>query len=275
MKDLSSYYKTIESAVQAELQAYQTIVEPVLYRAMEYAITGGGKRVRPMLMLLSADTLNIPHKKIIRLAVALECIHTYSLIHDDLPCMDNDDYRRGRPTVHKVFGEAIAVLAGDALLNLASEIMLDACINNHSLISAALFISRAAGITGMVCGQAADITKNRYDETELIKMYTGKTGALIQAAIAVPYIAEQNENVPVIKELGRHIGLVFQLADDLLDYRDGSDKEKTTYVSLFGEQKTLEKIASFNTKCNKFYDALGLSQSALKEYTEQLSHRLS
>lgn len=275
MKNHNNILCEIENAVAAELAAIRPNTPKPLYAAIEYALTGGGKRVRPMLMLLSADTLGIPHKRVMRLAIALECIHTYSLIHDDLPSMDNDDYRRGRLTVHKVFGDAMAVLAGDGLLNLANEIMLEECAKDNALIPAAQYISRAAGVCGMVGGQAIDITAKSYTKYGLIAMYKGKTGALIGAAIAVPYIIGAKQGcLETVKELAEAIGLVFQITDDLLDYRSGGDADKITFVSLWGEKEASDLIESLCKDCKRLYKRLGLGQSVLNEYTDMLSHRL-
>lgn len=275
MKNYNNILCEIEDAVAAELAAVKPNTPKPLYDAIEYALMSGGKRVRPTLMLLSADTLGMPRERVMRLAVALECIHTYSLIHDDLPSMDNDDYRRGRLTVHKVFGEAMAVLAGDGLLNLANEIMLDECIKDNALIPAAQYISRASGVSGMVGGQAVDITAKSYTKDGLIAMYKGKTGALIGAAIAVPYIIGAKQGCfETVKELAEAIGLVFQITDDLLDYRSGGDADKITFVSLWGENEALDLIESLGKDCKRLFEGLGLEQSDLCEYVNMLSHRL-
>jgi geranylgeranyl diphosphate synthase type II len=268
----------IEEALPVYFQALEGNTDPVLLDAMKYAVNGGGKRVRPVLMLFAADAADIPRKRILPLACALECIHNYSLIHDDLPCMDNDDLRRGRPTVHKVYGEAIAMLAGDALLNLGHEILLEACIKDSALVPAAYAISRAAGVRGMVGGQSAEFTIRNPDKKELIHIDTLKTGALIQAAVTVPYIAANSPYLHDIERLGLAIGFVFQLVDDLLDFRAGGDKGKTTFPSLYGEEDTLEEIAKQNRICQSIFDKLSTASAGrlenLREYTETLSHRL-
>lgn len=274
MNDLNNYLQIIEAAIQQELAVLKPTTEPLLYDAIEYAICGGGKRVRPMLMLLSADTLGLPAARVMRLAIALECIHTYSLIHDDLPCMDNDDYRRGRLTVHKVYGEGLAVLAGDALLNYAYEIILDACVNDNTLAPAGLELAKAAGLTGMVGGQAADITRAEYTKEELLFMYSQKTGALIKAAIAIPYIISKSDKLVLAQELGSKIGLIFQLADDVIDEDTGEDSLKKTYTGLVGKNKTSDKIEKLYSRCAEIIKTLNIDKSLLYEYTTGLCHRL-
>lgn len=274
MKDLSDCLQVIEAAIREALAELRPKTEPLLYDAIEYAVCGGGKRVRPVLMLLSADTLGLPAARVVRLAAALELIHTYSLIHDDLPCMDNDDYRRGRLTVHKVYGEGLAVLAGDALLNYAYEIILDACAKDSDLTLAGLELAKAAGFAGMVGGQAADITRTEYTKEELLYMYSQKTGALIQAAISVPYIIYKSDKLALAQELGGKVGLVFQLADDIIDAATGEDALKKTYTGLMGKKKTLDKIEKLYGRCVEIIKILNIDKSLLHEYTATLCHRL-
>lgn len=274
MKNLSNYLQLIEAAIQNELTAIQAKTEPLLYDAIEYAVCGGGKRVRPTLMLLSAATLGMPAADIVRLAVALEFIHTYSLVHDDLPCMDNDDYRRDRLTVHKVYGEGVAVLAGDALLNYAYEIILDECAKDNNLTLAGLELAKAAGLAGMVGGQAADITKAEHTKDELLSMYSQKTGALIRAAIATPYIINKSPNLGIMQEFGGNIGVIFQLADDIIDDDTGEDALKKTYTGFVGKKRTLDKIDKLYARCVEIIEQLGIDKSLLHEYTATLCHRL-
>ncbi|MDD4316158.1 MAG: polyprenyl synthetase family protein [Clostridia bacterium] len=204
-----------------------------LYQAMEYSLFGGGKRIRPLIMRLSAEFLDVSWSKVVELGIALELIHTYSLIHDDLPSMDNDDLRRGKPTCHKVFGEAMAILAGDALLNLAYETALKAVSLDNKLFSSALLIAESAGACGMIGGQAEDITLCGADEGSMLSMYAKKTAALIKAAALTPCYLHKNEPVYADMEtFGEKLGLLFQLTDDLLDMDNHS------YPACFGVEKT-------------------------------------
>ena len=165
--------------------------DKTLEKAVKYSLTIGGKRVRPVLMLMVADVLGVDKREVMPFAVAIEFIHTYSLIHDDLPAMDNDDYRRGNLTNHKVFGEALAILAGDALLNSAYEICFRA-ISSHKSINASRILSNFAGGKGMVGGQALDVLsendKTLFNEDTLNKIHLNKTGKLILASAMIPWL---------------------------------------------------------------------------------------
>ncbi|HHY81439.1 MAG TPA: polyprenyl synthetase family protein [Clostridiales bacterium] len=232
---------------------------PTVLRAMEYSLQAGGKRLRPVLFLSAyefacIDNCSIQELDQVRpMACALEMIHTYSLIHDDLPAMDNDDYRRGKPTNHKVFGEAIAILAGDGLLNLAYEVMLENVpletekLNRY--IKAMLIISRSAGVSGMIGGQTADMenqgSNGNFSELEYI--HTHKTEALITASLKSGVIAkrEDTELLNAVAKYGKALGMAFQITDDILDLTGdlqelgkmpGSDKKmsKLTYPARYG-----------------------------------------
>lgn len=277
---VSPLIEATEAALKGYLDALEVQTDPVLPDAMRYALFGSGKRVRPVLMLLAAEAVGLPHERMMPLACALECIHNYSLIHDDLPCMDDDDTRRGRPTVHNVYGEAMAVLAGDALLNLGHEILLEACTRDTELISAALAISQASGARGMAGGQAAEFSHKNPDKEDLKHIYEMKTGALIRAAITAPFIAASSPCMKDAERLAQSAGFVFQLADDLIDFRAGQDKDKVTFPSLCGEEETVREIERQRKICASVFDKLSaeLGQSrveGLREYIDALSHRLS
>lgn len=230
--------------------------QPSIQKAMEYSLMAGGKRIRPILALAVTDMLNGSRTEIMPYAGAIELIHTYSLIHDDLPCMDNDDFRRGKPTNHKVFGEALAVLAGDGLLNLAFEIMLMDVVKDRNNCFAkaetARVIAESAGISGMIGGQVIDMEAESRDISyeELCNMHKKKTGALIKASVLAPAIL-LNTKKDILSKLevyADNIGLAFQIKDDILDYEGtseivgksvGSDKKnnKATFVSKLGIEK--------------------------------------
>jgi len=221
-----------------------------LFESMTYSLFAGGKRLRPILSIASYEACGGKSEDILPQASSIELIHTYSLIHDDLPAMDNDDLRRGKPTNHKVFGEAIAILAGDALLTEAFVMFLNNNIFSSELLLKALkTLAIAAGPTGMVGGQAEDILSENKKPTmsDLYFIHTHKTGALIEASVKIgPILAEaSNKEYESLSKYGERIGLAFQIIDDILDItgldeklgkKTGADiqKGKMTYPSLYG-----------------------------------------
>ena len=252
--------KLVEENLIAELK--QTpILDEKLFSAMEYSLMSGGKRLRPVLLMAAADSVGGDGEKFLSVASAIEMIHTYSLIHDDLPAMDNDDYRRGKLTNHKVFGEATAILAGDALLTLAFEVMTrQKNIAPKILLKVVQEFSSAAGASGMVGGQMIDLESEnkKIDLATLKKMHLGKTGALFKAAIrSGAILAEADEKkLSALTTYAENFGLAFQITDDILDVIGdeknlgkpvGSDEKnhKSTYVTLtsLDEAKNLAKKA--------------------------------
>jgi farnesyl diphosphate synthase len=223
-----------------------------LLAAMRHGVLNGGKRLRPFLVLESAALFGADGEAILRVAAALECVHSYSLVHDDLPAMDDDDLRRGQPTVHKAFDEAAAILAGDALLTLAFDILADPAteLDPRAKVALVAKLARAAGIGGMVGGQALDLAAERDapDEAGIIRLQAMKAGALIRFACEAGAVAAgaPQDDVERLAEFGSAIGLAFQLADDLLDHTStpeamgkatGKDAAagKGTLVALHGE----------------------------------------
>jgi len=213
-----------------------------LIDALEYSLYSGGKRVRPLLMLASCQSCNGDIKEVLPYACALEFIHTYSLIHDDLPCMDNDDYRRGKLTNHKVFGEAMALLAGDELLTAASRIMANEIVKskNENHIKTMSLITACA--EDMIMGQVSDIkwTKNNTIE-DIQYVHTNKTGALIYAAVmSGAYIANADSNLlNNMDSFAKNYGLAFQLADDICDK---SNEDEPNYVQVVGIEKAIKDL---------------------------------
>ena len=252
--------KLIEADLIKELRRTRSLDENLM-RAMEYSLLAGGKRLRPILLMSAADAIDASGEKFITVADALEMIHTYSLIHDDLPAMDNDDYRRGKLTNHKVFGEATAILAGDALLTLAFEVVLrQKDVPPETLLTVLKEISTAAGAAGMVGGQAIDLRSEgiQIDLATLKLMHLGKTGALFKAAIRSGAIlaGATHEQLESLTRYAENFGLAFQITDDILDVTGdekllgkptGSDPKnhKSTYVSLtsLDEAKRLAQAA--------------------------------
>ena len=229
-----------------------------LYRAMRHAAIGGGKRLRPLLVFATAQLFNVPRSYATRAALAIECIHVYSLIHDDLPAMDDDDLRRGKPTVHKAFTEATAILAGDCLHALAFEVLAEPETHPDPFVRAELVLdlSRAAGPTGMAGGQMMDIEaeKASFDLPTITRLQAMKTGALIASAVEAGAILGRvaPEGRTGLRSYARDVGLAFQIADDLLDYegeeekmgkRVGKDQSagKETFLSLLGVDRAREQ----------------------------------
>ena len=239
--------KLIEDEILLELHRTDSINQ-TLMDAMEYSLLSGGKRLRPILLMAAADAVNVSGDKFVTTASAIEMIHTYSLIHDDLPAMDNDDYRRGKLTNHKVFGEAMAILAGDALLTLAFEVILrQRGVSHGAILFVVDEVSKAIGAAGMVGGQAIDLLSEgkQIDLETLKKMHIGKTGALFKAAIRSGAIlaGATGEQLQALTKYAETFGLVFQITDDILDVVGdekllgkpvGSDErnKKSTYVTL-------------------------------------------
>ncbi|MCE5301142.1 MAG: polyprenyl synthetase family protein [Spirochaetia bacterium] len=228
----------------------------VIYRAMRYSVFAGGKRLRPILALLAAKACGVPERRAMPAACALEMIHTYSLIHDDLPAMDDDDLRRGKPTSHKKFGEAIAILAGDALLTKAFETVLCARVEPQLAVEAASEIARASGVSGMVGGQALDMESGgkRLGKKELDILHSKKTGALITASLVSGAILAGADTVQrrLFRNFGGKLGLAFQITDDILDVT-GNEKQmgkrlrkdkssgKNTYPAIYGLKESRKK----------------------------------
>jgi len=260
--DIKSYLKEKRELIDSYLESYFSIPsEPfVLHEAMRYSLFAGGKRIRPILALASYEACGGNPKDIVPYATALELIHTYSLIHDDLPSMDNDDLRRGKPTNHKVFGEAMAILAGDALLTEAFLILSN---NLHSsslkpsdLIKIIREVSLASGVHGMVGGQAMDIFSENIepDKDTLNFIHLHKTAALITASVRMGAILAniKEKKLKALTEYGTGIGLAFQIIDDILDIEGNAEElgktagsdikmKKMTYPALCGTEKSRQK----------------------------------
>ena len=239
----------------------------IILDSMKYSLFAGGKRIRPILAISICEALNGEVKDVLPFAASLEMIHTYSLIHDDLPAMDNDKYRRGKLTNHMVYGESIAILAGDGLLNYAFENIFDFLTINpcKKNISAARVIAKAAGVSGMIGGQVIDIQSKdkKIDEKTLHDMHRLKTGEMIKAScLTGAIIAEANNSMDIVEEYGNNLGIAFQIVDDILDYTGdekdlgktiGKDKksDKPTFISMYGVEKSRELAALYTEKAAK------------------------
>ncbi|MBE7054583.1 MAG: polyprenyl synthetase family protein [Ruminococcaceae bacterium] len=257
-----------------------------IYDAMRYSLYAGGKRIRPVLALACCDSLNGDIEAALCYGCAIEMIHTYSLIHDDLPCMDDDDLRRGKPTNHIVFGEDVAVLAGDALLNFACESILNSNITDSRMsIEALKVIYSASGADGMIGGQVLDMEaeKKETDVQQLVKLHRMKTGALICASASVGAIsAGKDKNT--FSEYASSLGLAFQIRDDILDIESDSKtfgkpvlsdekNNKTTYVKLFGIDGAKQLLKEETDKAIESIEFLGEKGRFLKEFATYLLNR--
>lgn len=222
----------------------------LLRDGMAYSALNGGKRFRPLLTLLVGEMLGAPQEKVLPFAAAVEFIHTYSLIHDDLPCMDNDDVRRGKPTNHKVYGEDFALLAGDALLTEAFTLLASAYADSDFLVGRLVAsLARAAGVRGMVGGQAIDLKSvgQKLTVEELSELHNLKTGALIAVAVEGASIiaGAKPEQIKALQNFGASLGLAFQVADDILDHSE-KDQEGRSFTALMGIEQTQKYLSTIS-----------------------------
>ena len=282
--------KIIEKALVEELQEDKAL-DPRLCEAMKYSLTAGGKRLRPILVMAAADAIGATGTDYIHIACALEMIHTYSLIHDDLPAMDNDDYRRGKLTNHKVFGEGMAVLAGDALLTQAFEVILrQDNVPAEVLVQVVREVAIGAGPNGMGGGQSIDLEAEGHQMAmtidDLRKMHEAKTGALFRAAIRSGAIVAgaKPEELAALTRYADCFGLAFQITDDILDVVGdeavigkpvGSDErnEKSTYVTLTSLDEAKKMAADAVNEAVDALNMFGDKAAFLRELVESLLNR--
>ena len=259
----------------------------LIYDAASYSLNVGGKRIRPILFMLVYFMYKGEDKEIIDMAAAIEMIHTYSLIHDDLPCMDNDDLRRGKPTNHKVYGENIAVLAGDALVNEAMILLMDFSIKHgKDALVAAREIAYAAGADGMRGGQVVDIINEgkRISKEELNYMHLKKTGELIRSSIvAGAILAEADKSeIDLLNKFGMNLGLAFQIKDDILDVTGDVEKlgkntladvNKSNFITMYGLEECKVMCEDLTAECITILDKISVNTDILKELTIELLKR--
>ncbi|MBQ1193308.1 MAG: polyprenyl synthetase family protein [Lachnospiraceae bacterium] len=265
--------------------------QSIIFEAMNYSIHAGGKRLRPMLMQEAALLFDNDNKDICDFMAAIEMIHTYSLVHDDLPAMDNDDYRRGELTTHKKYGHAMGILAGDGLLNYAYEICANSIVNSkypERSAKALKVLSEKAGVYGMVGGQTVDVslTGEKFDIDTLNFIYELKTGALIEASLMCGAILAGacDSDVRLMEETGRKIGLAFQIQDDILDVTSTTEElgkpvysdeknEKTTYVTVYGIKKAMEIVENISGEAIRNIETIKNKNTFLKELVQYLITR--
>lgn len=273
---MEMYRKSINDFLENYLDSIKNKIEQNLFESMKYSLLSDGKRIRPILTLSVYDLLNKGEKtdEIYKFAAAVEMIHTYSLIHDDLPCMDNDTTRRGKPCNHVVYGEDIALLAGDALLTQAFEIISTAScekLNPKNILKSVNFLADSVGSSGMISGQCFDIKLNdkNYGKKELLNIYNLKTSKLITASTIIGAIlANRNNNeISAIKKFGENIGIVFQLVDDILD-------NETYNISLFKEPNINELIQNLTDDAINSIKEINGNTDFLESFAKFLASRV-
>ena len=270
----------------------------ILFESMEYSLLAGGKRLRPLLLLETCSVCGGDPERAVPYACAIEFIHTYSLIHDDHPSMDNDDLRRGKPTNHIVYGDGIAILAGDGLLNSAFDIMAEDMlkasergVNVTPLLRASYEISSAAGVRGMIAGQTADLEntgKNSRDSELLLYIHRNKTGALIRAAVRAGALlgGASESQLKVLTEYAENMGLAFQISDDILDVTGDPEKTgkrtgmdaflgKLTYPSVYGLEESRKRLEAVTEKAVEAAEHFGSDGGFLAELAIDLKNRAS
>ncbi|MCH5156935.1 MAG: polyprenyl synthetase family protein [Clostridiales bacterium] len=250
------------------LRSYLPKTRDKVQQAMEYSLFSGGKRFRPMLLLATAKAVG---KRINEgaksLAASLEFIHTYSLIHDDLPCMDNDDMRRGKRSCHMQFGEASAVLAGDALLNLAMETALKGPLSNKNYQAACAYMFKMSGIMGLVHGQSLDLFSETKTVDDAMELAIAKTGTLIRAALVCGALCggATEEEVAVFDEIACKLGVCYQIIDDILD----SKKCEKSFLDMYSEADLFDHVRLLNSEITAACDKLPYDLTFIKEFCDQ------
>lgn len=287
-KLLNDYKLLIDKEIDRLFPKVNTDWYPEVIEASRYSLMLGGKRIRPIIMLEFCKLFGGDYNECIDFAVALEMIHTYSLIHDDLPCMDNDDMRRGNPSCHIKFGEDIALLAGDTLLTESFKIAADAPVDNDKKIRAIQVLSSMAGLHGMIGGQVMDLSFEKKKPTlkELHAMYVKKTGCLISAAAQIGAIigGGNEEEIEIAISYALNVGLAFQIIDDILDITGdeavlgkpiGSDQsnDKTTLVSLLGLEQARKTAKEMTVEALGLLSKYNGDSQNLKEITRYLLER--
>ncbi len=283
-----AYLHTFETYAESQVSKWRTTPE-VLGESMRYSLMNGGKRIRPVLMLATADVVGLDVEEVLPFALALEMIHTYSLIHDDLPAMDNDDFRRGKPSSHKAFGEDNAILAGDALLNEAYSICFEQCLKGEKYVLASKLLNESAGISGMLVGQSADLYYTKqptesFTEEQLSFIHKHKTGALLLAPVAIPSILADNKYYFALEDFGKMLGLLFQITDDILDVVGsfdqlgksvGKDAEahKLTYVNLYGVDRAKLFAEEQGKHCHALLEGIDADTAFLDELIDYILNR--
>ena len=293
MEELQQKVEHINNVLEKFLPAEEG-QQRIIFEAMNYSVRAGGKRLRPILMEETYHMFGGSSAVIEPFMAAIEMIHTYSLVHDDLPAMDNDEYRRGKKTTHAVYGEAMGILAGDALLNLAYETAVKAFgmeVADARVARAFTVLAKKAGVFGMVGGQVVDVESEKSDDGPITRekldfIYRLKTGALIESSLMIGAIlaGASSDEVSRVEQIAAKLGLAFQIQDDVLDVTStlevlgkpvGSDEKnnKATYVTFEGLDKAVSDVERISKEAEEQLDDLGYDDAFLKELFEYLIHR--
>ena len=293
MEELQQKVEHINNVLEKFLPAEEG-QQRIIFEAMNYSVRAGGKRLRPILMEETYHMFVGSSAVIEPFMAAIEMIHTYSLVHDDLPAMDNDEYRRGKKTTHAVYGEAMGILAGDALLNLAYETAakaFDMEVADTRVARAFAVLAKKAGVYGMVGGQVVDVESEKSDDCSITRekldfIYRLKTGALIESSMMIGAIlaGASSDEVSRVEQIAAKLGLAFQIQDDVLDVTStlevlgkpvGSDEKnnKATYVTFEGLDKAVSDVERISKEAEEQLDDLGYDDAFLKELFEYLIHR--
>lgn len=293
MEELQQKVEHINDVLEKFLPAEEG-QQRIIFEAMNYSVRAGGKRLRPILMEETYHMFGGSSAVIEPFMAAIEMIHTYSLVHDDLPAMDNDEYRRGKKTTHAVYGEAMGILAGDALLNLAYETAakaFDMEVADTRVARAFAVLAKKAGVYGMVGGQVVDVESEKSDDCSITRekldfIYRLKTGALIESSMMIGAIlaGASSDEVSRVEQIAAKLGLAFQIQDDVLDVTStlevlgkpvGSDEKnnKATYVTFEGLDKAVSDVELISKEAEEQLDDLGYDDAFLKELFEYLIHR--
>lgn len=293
MEELQQKVEHINKVLEKFLPAEEG-QQMIIFEAMNYSVRAGGKRLRPILMEETYHMFGGSSAVIEPFMAAIEMIHTYSLVHDDLPAMDNDEYRRGKKTTHAVYGEAMGILAGDALLNLAYETAAKAFgmeVADTRVARAFAVLAKKAGVYGMVGGQVVDVESEKSDDCPITRekldfIYRLKTGALIESSMMIGAIlaGASSDEVSRVEQIAAKLGLAFQIQDDVLDVTStlevlgkpvGSDEKnnKATYVTFEGLDKAVSDVERISKEAEEQLDDLGYDDAFLKELFEYLIHR--
>lgn len=290
MTALQAFIVSCQRRVEQQLQAAIPISQNALNQAMAYSVLDAGKRIRPILVYATAEALGVKLAVVDAVACAVELIHCYSLIHDDLPAMDNDALRRGKPTCHKAFSEGVAVLAGDALQALAFEVLGQAnpCLTAQQQLAMTVSLAQACGVTGMAYGQALDIAANRSTTLEqLEEIHNHKTGSLIASCIQLAVIVADCQDQPLIEQLARYgycVGLGFQVQDDILDVEGCVSQlgklpsadfllDKATYPAILGLEQAKQKRDQLYQQAVAALTQVGMEQTHLAGLAEFMVKR--
>ena len=291
-QDFPGWRKTVQSEMEAVLLSHlPQVTEPPqqLHQAMQYAVLDGGKRVRPLLVFAAGELFDAPRDAVERAACAVEMIHAYSLVHDDMPCMDDDDLRRGKPTVHKQYDEATALLVGDALQSQAFEVLAGGALEASRKVAMLSCLARASGSRGMCGGQAIDLASVgiALSRDQLEQMHRLKTGALLEASVMLGALAGkalQDSEVSALHAYSASVGLAFQVVDDILDTTAdsatlgktaGKDaaNNKPTYVSILGLDESLALAEKLRQDAHKALSIFGDRAMRLGELADLIVQR--